>query len=60
VVDAALRGAARHPDAFDALVELGLGEGLLTPRALLATAAGLPGGRTARRRSGLPTGRGAG
>ena len=41
VVDGALRGATRHPVAFDALVELGLGEGLLTPRALLATAAGL-------------------
>jgi flavin-dependent dehydrogenase len=41
VVDGALRGATRHPAAFDALVELGLGEGLLTPRALLATAAGL-------------------
>ena len=41
VVDAALRGTTRHPHAFDALVELGLGEGLLTPRALLATAAGL-------------------
>ena len=31
VVDGALRGATRHPAAFDALVELGLGEGLLTP-----------------------------
>jgi menaquinone-9 beta-reductase len=41
VVDGALRGATRHPAAFDALVELGLGEGLLTPRALLATAAGV-------------------
>jgi flavin-dependent dehydrogenase len=41
VVDGALRGAARHPAAFDALVELGLGQGLLTPRALLATATGL-------------------
>ena len=41
VVDAGLRGATRHPAAFDALVELGLGEGLLTPGALLATAAGL-------------------
>ena len=41
VVDGALRGATRHPAAFDALVELGLGEGLLTPGALLATAAGL-------------------
>ena len=41
VVDAALRGTTRHADAFDALVELGLGEGLLTPRALLATATGL-------------------
>ena len=41
VVDGALRGATRHAAAFDALVELGLGEGLLTPRALLATAAGV-------------------
>lgn len=56
VVDAALRGAAGHPDAFDALVELGLGEGLLTPRALLATAAGLPAGLTAGRRASLPAG----
>ena len=41
VVDGALRGATRYPAAFDALVELGLGEGRLTPGALLATAAGL-------------------
>jgi hypothetical protein len=60
VVDAALRGAAGHPDAFDALVELGLGEGLLTPRALWATAAALPHGLPAGRRAGLPAGRGAG
>ena len=41
VVDGALRGASDHPAAFDALVELGLGQGLLSPRALLATATGL-------------------
>jgi len=41
VVDGALRGATHQPAAFDALVELGLGQGLLSPRALLATATGL-------------------
>jgi flavin-dependent dehydrogenase len=60
VVDAALRGAARHAGAFDALVELGLGEGLLRPRALLATAAGLPAGLHVGRPGGRGVGRGAG
>ena len=41
VVDGALQGAGRDPATFNALVELGLGRGLLTPRALAATAAGL-------------------
>lgn len=43
VVDGALRGTARHQRAFDALVELGLGQGLLTPGALAATAGGVLG-----------------
>lgn len=45
VVDGALRGATRDARTFDALVDLGLGRGLLTARALAATAAGvrLPG-----------------
>lgn len=41
IVDGALQGAGRDPATFNALVELGLGRGLLTPRALAATAAGL-------------------
>lgn len=40
LVDAALRGADRDRAAFDDLVELGLGRGLLTPRALAAVARG--------------------
>ena len=54
VVDAGLRAAGRSRPAFDALVELGLGRGRITPRlagglaAGLASdwAAGLVGGRT--------------
>jgi len=41
IVDGALQLAGRDPAIFNALVELGLGRGLLTPRALAATAAGL-------------------
>ncbi len=41
VVDGALRGTRRDPAAFDALVELGLGQGLLTARSLAATGAGM-------------------
>jgi len=40
VVDAAMRGADRDRAMFDALVELGLGRGLLTPRALAGLARG--------------------
>ena len=38
VVDAALAAAARDEATFDSLVELGLGKGLLTGRALIGTA----------------------
>ncbi|MGL5857433.1 MAG: NAD(P)/FAD-dependent oxidoreductase [Angustibacter sp.] len=39
VVDAALRAAVHRQQVFDDLVELGLGDGLLRPRTLLALAA---------------------
>lgn len=39
VVDAGIRAANRRQHAFDALVDLGLGEGLLTPRLLASVAA---------------------
>jgi menaquinone-9 beta-reductase len=39
IVDAGVRAADRHPPVFDALVRLGLGDGLLTPRVLASIAA---------------------
>ncbi|MEO5850870.1 MAG: hypothetical protein ABIQ15_00005, partial [Nocardioides sp.] len=41
VVDAGIRAAAGDPRAFDALVELGLGDGRITPRLAFRLAAGL-------------------
>ncbi len=47
VVEAGIAAAARDPHAFDALVELGLGDGRITPRLSLGLARGLltPSGR---------------
>ena len=41
VIDAGIHAAGRDPRAFDALVELGLGDGRITPRLALRLAAGL-------------------
>jgi menaquinone-9 beta-reductase len=41
VIDAGIRAANQRQQTFDALVDLGLGEGLLTPRLLASVAAAL-------------------
>jgi flavin-dependent dehydrogenase len=41
VIDAGIHAATHDPQAFDALVELGLGDGRITPRLALRLAAGL-------------------
>lgn len=41
VIDAGIHAAGRDPKAFDALVELGLGDGRITPRLAVRLAAGL-------------------
>lgn len=50
VVDAGIRAAARHQQVFDDLVEIGLGQGTITPR----LAGGLLAGLAARRRAPHP------
>jgi geranylgeranyl reductase family protein len=48
VVDAGIRAAGRSQHVFDSLVELGLGDGRITPRLTTGLAAGLVAGLTAR------------
>ncbi|MFC4020593.1 NAD(P)/FAD-dependent oxidoreductase [Micromonospora sp. GCM10011542] len=50
VVDAAVRAARRDDRVFDDIVELGLGDGRLTPRTLAMIGIGLPAGERAPRR----------
>ena len=52
VVDAGIAAAARDRHVFDTLVEVGLGDGLLTPRAAGAVLAGVRGRRRGRRVGG--------
>lgn len=48
VVDAGIRAAGRSQHVFDSLVELGLGDGRITPRLTTGLASGLVAGLTAR------------
>jgi geranylgeranyl reductase family protein len=48
VVDAGIRAAGRSQHVFDSLVELGLGDGRITPRLTSGLASGLVAGLTAR------------
>ena len=52
VLDAGIHAAGRDPRAFDALVELGLGDGRITPRLAGRLALGLAAGLTPRSRPG--------
>jgi flavin-dependent dehydrogenase len=54
VVDAGIHAAARDQRVFDDLVEIGLGQGLITPRLGLGLGVGLAVGRQDRRRSRPP------
>ncbi len=53
-VDAGIHAAARDQRVFDDLVEIGLGQGLITPRLGLGLGVGLAVGRQDRRRSRPP------
>jgi hypothetical protein len=55
VVDAGIRAAARDQRVFDDLVEIGLGQGVLTPRLAVGLLGGLLGGLRSRTPDPHPT-----